>query len=211
MMDKHSRSGFALATTIFALIVLGVLATGGFYLARQESRVGLASERAAAAFYLAETGANQVMSEWDVSTYGSLGYWASTSVTDTSDAGVWTVNVTKMTDRLYFLGATGGVTQGSTVLGGAGRMLGIVARLNTAEIEPEAALTTRGMTDIRGTAEVHGEDQIPPGWGPVCPDPLENKPGILTNDKNDVKYAGSGNVSGDPKVAEADPPLDDAY
>jgi hypothetical protein len=211
MTETDSRRGFALATTVFVLVVLGVLATGGFYLARQETRMGVASKRATSAFYLAEAGTNQVMSEWDLERFGSLSYWATANVSDSTENGVWSVNVTKMTDRLYFLGATGGIPQGSSVYGGTGRMLGVVARLNTAEISPEAALTTRGKTDIRGTAQVHGEDRVPPGWGTVCPDQLENKTGILTNNRNDVKYTGAGNVSGDPKVSEADPPLDDAY
>jgi len=211
MRETDPRSGFALATTIFALVVLGVLATGGFYLARQETRVGMASKRATAAFYLAEDGANQVMSEWDSQRFSSLSYWGTANVSGTTDNGVWSVDVTKMTDRLYFLGATGGVTQGASVLGGAGRMLGIVARLNTAEIDPAAALTTRGKTDIRGTAEVHGEDQIPPGWAHHCPNPLKNKPGVLTNNESDVGFEGTGNVTGEPQVAEANPPLTDEY
>lgn len=37
MTDKQSQRGFALAATIFALVALGVLATGGFYFARQEA------------------------------------------------------------------------------------------------------------------------------------------------------------------------------
>jgi hypothetical protein len=211
MAVKHQKGGFALAATIFALVVLGVLATGGFYLARQETRIGVASERAASAFYLAEVGANEVMSEWDMATFGSLGTWGTATVSDTTDQGIWSVNVTRMSDRLYFLLATGGVQQGAAVLGGAGRMLGVVARLNTAEIAPEAALTTRGQTDIRGSAEVHGEDTDPPGWSPYCSTSPSDVPGILTNDDADVTYKGEGKVTGSPPIAEADPPLTDDY
>ncbi len=208
---SDSRGGFALAATIFALVVLGVLATGGFYLARQETRIGVASERATTAFYLAEEGMNQVMSEWRASSYSSLPYWGTTTVSDSTANGTWIVNITRMTDNLFFLGARAGNIQGSSVYGTTGRMLGVVARLSTADLMPEAALTTRGKTNIRGTAEVHGEDKVPPAWSDYCNDPLKNLPGVLTNKKSDVGYAGTGSLTGNPPIVEADPPLDDKY
>jgi len=211
MRKDLSREGFALAAAIFALVILGVLATGGFYLARQETRIGMASERGRTAFYLAETGANEVMSEWDMSTFGGLSSWQSATKADTTEDGFWNVQVTLMSNRLYFLTSTGGVLAGEEVLGGASRMVGIVARLITAELQPEAALTTRGVTNIRGTAEVHGEDTDPPGWSAFCSGTLEDAPGILTNDLTDVGYKGDGAVTGDPSVAQASPPLDDDY
>ena len=212
MRGTHSNQGFALAAAIFALVVLGILATGGFYLARQESRIGVASQRATAAFYVAEQGLSEVMSEWDMATFGALSDWSMATVTDSTEDGVWSVNVTKMTDRLYFLNSTGGVPQGSAVYGGSGRMLGVVARLSSPDLKPEAALTTRGKVDIRGTAEVHGEDQTPPGWGAHCSSyPLEDHPGILINKKADVGYKGDGSLSGNPEIQEADPPLTDQY
>jgi hypothetical protein len=206
-----SRGGFALAATIFALVVLGILATGGFYLARQETRIGVASKRATTAFYLAEQGMNQVMSEWDMSAYSSLPYWGTKTVSENTGNGTWTVNVTRMTDNLFFLGAMAGSNQGTAVYGNTGRMLGVVARLSTADLQPEAALTTRGQTTIRGTAEVHGEDQVPPGWAAYCDPPSGRLPGILTNLESEVSYSGVGHVTGDPPVAEANPPLTDEY
>ena len=83
MMKIHSRRGFALPAAVFALVVVGVLVTGGFYLARQETRIGMASERATAAFYLSERGAAEVMAEWDMSTFGSLSPWASAYKSET--------------------------------------------------------------------------------------------------------------------------------
>ena len=104
MMTKtYSNKGFALPAAVFALVVVGVLVTGGFYLARQETRIGVASERATTAFYLAERGATEVMSQWDMSTFGSLANWHSAVKADTVSDGIWPVAVTRMTDRLYFL------------------------------------------------------------------------------------------------------------
>jgi hypothetical protein len=203
MTTTHSNSGFALPAAVFALVVVGVLVTGGFYLARQETRIGVASERGTAAFYLAERGANEVMSEWDMSTFGSLANWGTATKTDTVDDGIWQVNVTKMTDRLFFLLSTGTVTQGSGMLGNASRMLGVVARLNTAEIIPRAALTTVGNLTIGGSSYIIGHDSVPAGWGGYCGLPGPSAPGILIDSLSNVKTVGVDyELEGDPPAAE---------
>ena len=56
--------------------------------------------------------------------------------------------------------------------------------------------------------KVHGEDEVPGGWGAECPGVLEDKPGILTDDENDVSTQGAAELTGDPPVAE-DPSIDD--
>lgn len=208
-MKMYSKRGFALPAAVFALVVVGVLATGGFYLARQESRIGVASGRATTAFYMAERGANEVMSQWNMSKFGALANWSSASVSDTTDNGIWSVNVTRMSSRLYFLLATGSVESGSAVYGTASRMLGVVARLMTANVEPEAALTTIGDLKLGGSSYIIGNDSIPSGWGGVC-DPLTgvNKPGVLIDDATGISYAGNTyNIEGDPEPIEADPTM----
>jgi len=72
----------------------------------------------------------------------------------------------------------------------------------SADMEPRAALTTRGPTRLQGTAEVHGEDEVPGGWGPVCTESLEPKPGILTDDEDDVTTQGAAEITGSPPVEE---------
>ncbi|MCJ7628200.1 MAG: hypothetical protein MUO50_07405, partial [Longimicrobiales bacterium] len=172
---------------VFALIVVGVLVTGGFYLARQETRIGVASGRATTAFYLAERGANEVMSQWDASRFGGLANWGTASVSDTTESGIWSVNVTKMSSRLYFLLASGRVEDGSPVYGDAGRMVGVVARLTTANVEPQAALTTVDDLKFGGSAFIDGNDFNPPEWGD-CSAPGAGKPGVLIDDINNINY-----------------------
>jgi len=202
-MMSFSKRGFALPVAVFALVVVGVLVTGGFYLARQETRIGVASERSTSAFYLAERGAMEVLSEWDVGTYGSLTAWGTTVAADTTDEGIWSVRVTRMNTRLYFLLATGRVREGSGMFGEASRMLGMIARLTTADIEPSAALTTVGDLTIGGSSYIDGNNQDPSGWGGFC-DPLgADKPGVLIDDTTNVKYAGGAyGLDGQPPLDE---------
>jgi hypothetical protein len=203
MTTFHSKRGFALPVAVFGLVVVGVLVTGGFYLARQETRIGMASQRGTAAFYMAERGAHEVMSQWDMSTFGALPNWSTATKTDTVDDGIWTVNVTKMTDRLFFLLSTGTVTQGSAMLGNASRMVGVVARLNTAEILPNAALTTVGDLTIGGSTQVDGHDSDPSMWSGYCGTSAGDKPGVLIDDVDNIKTVGTAFVlDGDPPFVE---------
>jgi hypothetical protein len=201
--DVRHRHGFALPVAVFALVVVGVLVTGGFYLARQETRIGVASKRATTSFYVAEQGAMEVMSEWDMSTFSALSNWASATVQDTTDNGTWSVTVTKMTPRLYFLLSTGTATEGEAMLGGASRMLGMIARLTTADILPQAALTTVGELRIGGSSYINGYDSVPDGWGGLCNPPGNDKPGVLIDSLSNVSYSGNSyGLEGDPGLDE---------
>jgi hypothetical protein len=212
MKDVGSRNGFALAAAVFTLVILGVLVTGGFYIARQEARIGVASERASAAFYMAEEGANRVISEWDAATFESLSDWGSATVSGVTDDGTWSVDVTRMSDYLYFLAATGGVSEGSAVYGGAGRTIGVVARRKNVKLEAPAAFSTKDKVRFVGKATVKGVDEIPPGWGENCPGPFENKAGILTNDSSSLSYKDQNfDISGEPPILEDEALLDEIF
>lgn len=200
---KQPEHGFALPAAVFALVVVGVLVTGGFYLARQETRSGVASERASTSFYLAERGAGEVMSEWDGSKFGSLSLWGTATVADTTDDGIWSVSVTRVSSRLYFLLANGAATAGEAVYGTAGRVLGIVARLRSASMDPRAALSTVGELRFGGSAQIFGQDYLPPAWSGTCDPAGPPKPGVLIDDKNNIKYQGhTKSIDGDPAVQE---------
>ncbi len=206
-MTHQSRSGFALPVAVLALVAVGVMVTGGFYMARQETRIGLAAERGATAFYLAERGAMEVMCQWDPQTFGTLANWATATVADTVEEGAWSVAVTRMTDRLYYLQSTGAVTEGSAVFGTATRTMGFVARLNSAEVIPKAALSTVGEIRVQGSMEIIGHDQNPSAWSGYCSAPGPSKPGILIDDLSNITEVGNAlTVDGSPAEAQ-DPTL----
>ena len=188
MRSHRNRRGFALPAAVGALVIIGVLVTAGFYMAQQEVKIGVASSNAQMAFYLAERGANDVVNDWSASTMLNLATWTDTTLVDTLDIGTWSVNVKRMATRLFYLDATGTVTQGGTQFSGATRRAGLLVRLFSGELDPPAALTTRGSVAMKGTADVHGEDEYPAGWGSVCTSSLADKPGLITNDTSGVSY-----------------------
>src|SRR5687768_10483642 len=92
-MDERRgrRGGFALPVAVFAMVIIGVLVTGGFYMARQETRIGVASQNASDAFYLAETGVYQTLATWQNSAMSAIGAWNVDTLNGTSTNGTWEV------------------------------------------------------------------------------------------------------------------------
>ena len=202
-MEHKKKRGFALPVAVFALVIVEVITTGAFFIARQEGRIGVASEYAGMAFFLTEQGLVDLMGGWNRELFAALPSWGDTTVTDNyPELGSIATRVTRMTDYLYFVDADGTVTRGGAMRSGASRRVGVTIRLVTADIAPPAALTTRGPTSLTGTAEVHGEDEAPPEWGGLCTGSLENKPGILTDNASQVSTQGAAEITGDPAVAE---------
>jgi hypothetical protein len=190
-----SRGGFALPIAVFALVVVGVLVTGGFYMARQETRIGIAGANAQAAFYLAERGIYNTLANWQGS-YASVAAWSTTTATGSDTDGTWSVSVMPMTSKLFFLRSTGTVTAGGPMMSGATRQVGMIARVQTPNMEPNAALTTVGTLNFGGNAIIDGRDNDPTGWvdpngNTLCPDDPVNKPGILMNDTTNLDFNGN--------------------
>jgi len=196
---RPDRGGFALPVAVLALVVVGVLVTAGFYMAQQETRIGVASQNSSMAFYIAEQGMNEVLANWSAAEYSQIPLWDTATVTGTITQGGYTVNVYHLTDRLYWVESEGQVTQGGR-LAGATRKMGLLAKIRTAWIDPPAALTTRGETDVGGTAMVNGYDSIPGPWRDqgMCTGTGADKPGIMTDSTDQVDTGGQGQILGDP-------------
>lgn len=195
------EAGFALPVAIFALAMMAVMITGGIFASRQESRISTATGNAATAFYLTERGLNETIMDWDPSAFAALGTFGQVTQTGTAAEGNWTVQVTKLGDRLFYLQSQGTVTEGGTMLAGGQHQQGLMARMEILDIDPPAALVTRGEVRVGGTAEIHGGDEVPAGWGGFC-GPTTDKPGVMNPDASDVSTFGSGEITGSPAVQE---------
>lgn len=203
MSPIQKQEGFALSVVIFALAVLAVLSTAGFFIARQETRIAVATKRATHAFYVAETGAMEVLSEWDADRFSRMATWSSATVTDRLGDGVWSVDVTRLSHRLYFLLANGKSTAGEAGYGGAGRALGFVAKVESALIDPQAALTTVGDLTVGGSSQIDGTDISPAAWTGYCDPTKPAKPGVLVDSLSNISIEGrKASAEGSPPFAE---------
>ena len=148
-MEQKKQRGFALPVAVFALVIVGVITTGGFFMARQEGRIGVASEHAGLAFYLSEQGLVDLLAGWNRELFGALPSWGDTTLTeDYPGVGNVTTRVTRMTDHLYFVEADGTVTRGGAMLSGASRRVGVTIRLT--DVPPPAV--PLAMLDLKPLA-----------------------------------------------------------
>jgi outer membrane receptor protein involved in Fe transport len=129
------------------MVIMGILVTAGFYMSRQELRIGVASKHANMAVNIAQAGANEVMANWNGFQLGNIGVWQDTTIVDTIASGIWTVNIQNANNFVYFLTSTGEVTEGGALWAGASRTIGVTTKIVFANIDPPAALTTRGKTN----------------------------------------------------------------
>jgi hypothetical protein len=193
------QRGFALPAAIGALVIIGILVTAGFFMARQELRIGVASNHANMAVNIAQMGANEVMANWNGYQLGLITPWDSSVITGTAAGGNWRVSVVNANSYVYRITSTGEVTEGGALWAGATRTVGIVARMLFADINPPGALTTRGNVTVQGTAGIDGTNQTPGAWGPYCTTvPTDDAAGVVTDAGGTVDTKGSGAVDGNP-------------
>jgi hypothetical protein len=205
--ERGQAEGFALPAAIVGLVVVGVLITGGIQLATQESRIGQATERGTQAFYLTESGMNTVFTTFSPANAGLQIWGTPATLSGTEGAGEWTSTVRRVDESLFFIQTTGTV---ATAGGGqASRTLGTMAKLFSVAINPPAALQTIGNVQISGQAQIRGEDLVPPTWNSqLCPNPLQNLPGVVTDGGRTVNTSGANaTVSGSPQPHVEDPTL----
>ncbi|MEX2531161.1 MAG: hypothetical protein WD960_10345 [Gemmatimonadota bacterium] len=199
-MVGPGREGFALPAAILALAVVAVLITGGFHMATQEQRVGISGERATQAFYIAEDALGQALLEWQ-SVMGGVDHWEhGTTVTYPGPRGTGSVQALRVDDNLYYFESAALLDEGGTLPNGAVSRIGMMVRRVSAQIEVDAALTTQGQVQLRGSSEIHGEDVIPSDWG-HCPAAGPARPGVVVGPGGDVSIRGgnqANRLTGDP-------------
>jgi hypothetical protein len=155
------------------------------------------------------------MANWNGYQLGNILPWTDTTLTDTISDGIWTVDIANANDYVYFLTATGQVTRGGDMWAGASRTVGIAAKILFADINPPAALTTRGSVKVgSGAADIIGNDSVPPLWAPYCAGITPNDTtAVLVDDtmggSNPVN--GTKGLTGNPQYAEDSTIVDSTF
>ena len=102
--DTEMRTGMALAAVLYALVILGLLASASFFVAMQEMRSGLAALSVQQALAAAESAAESTVGHWNDGAYGSMGVGDSVTVKRTPSRGLPRVSVTiSRTGEVYYL------------------------------------------------------------------------------------------------------------
>ncbi|MEZ4424021.1 MAG: hypothetical protein R3E98_11445 [Gemmatimonadota bacterium] len=192
----------AFLLALVALSILGLVVTGGFYAARQETRISMASDRAQRALDVAETGIAEVLSNWQGERFGLLPPGQTDQITSLAREGSATIDVRRVSERLYLLDSRGGLFADP----GIEHRIAVLTRLNSPLFTAgSAALSLSGLA-LEGDVGVTGADFTPLSWAPVCGAAGGGMAGVILPDDSAVTTAGPAVVSGVPPVVE-DPAL----
>ena len=208
MTYVRSERGIALPLAIFALVVIGGMVAGSFFIATQEQSVGRNSVRFQQAFAAAEEGAQATVANWSSAVYNTLNNGDSVSIGGVLDSrtGWYRGSVRRLSD-LLFLVRSEGFNRDST----ARQQVGIVVRLRPLEITINSALKTQGDTRIGGSSFISGNDHLPGSWT-GCPALNSALPGIRIDPAGSITTSGCSSlecVEGSPKV-EVDETINDS-
>lgn len=197
--------GFALAVSIFALVIIAGLVTGTFLAARQELKIGLNSRSAMKAFSAAEAGLNSTVAQWDYA-WNNLATGATATITPgtLANSGTYSGTVRRLNNELFLVQTQGVANQDTSVQ----RTVATLLRLQQIQMNFNAALTVRGNTTVGGSSMLDGRDIPPTGWS-ACPTTgLDTLPGIILPSTSGSSI-NLGNVVGDPQIV-TDPTINDS-
>jgi len=199
MNPLRSRRGIALPIAIFALVIIGALVAGAFFVGFQEQRVGHNTIKSQQAFAAAEAGAEAQVASWVPGRMNAMAVGSTAAFVGTlaGSDGWFRGGVTRLNGQLFLIRSDGFNADSS-----ARHRVGLIVRLNPIELGVRAALTTRDSVELGDAAFVDGTDHVPSGWT-GC-DSLPAVAGIRSPDSTEVTANGGGvsaYVSGSPRVA----------
>lgn len=200
MIRLRETRGIALPLAIFALVIIGALVAGAFFIGFQEQRVGRNTIKTQQAFAAAEAGAQAQVAAWvpanmNAMAIGSTAVFAGTL----TGSNAWYRGDVLRLNRLLYLVRSEGFSSDST----ARQHIGMLLRLRPVEFDMQAALTTQGSVKLGGSSYLDGNDHIPTGWS-GC-DSLPALAGIRTSDTTDITVSGgslTNYVNGSPVLQQ---------
>ncbi len=204
----RSRQGFALPVAIGAIVLIGTMLAGIFFLVTQETRIGKNTASQEIAFRAAERGTNMLRAMWAPSMFSGLttgtpvreaAYtYDSTGLGGPAD----TVVLTKVASNMFMVVSTGRAGASAIAASfGARKRTSMIIKLLQPQFNFIGALTVRGALQVGGSSNINGNDTAPNGWS--CPSLTNALAGIATNNGSNITYSGCNNLSciqGSPKI-----------
>jgi hypothetical protein len=198
-LRPRPRDGFVLPVALMAMIVIGAIVTGGFYVASQEHTVSVSTDQAARALAMAEYGLDEAMATMrgrDVVRYGvgtPVVFSPVQVMNGSSVQGEYRIGILPLVDEtLYLIHSEGRAGGGSNA---ATRRVSSLMRLNSFKSDyTRAALVVYGEFTRSGNSTVNGAD--------VC-GVESGTPGVIAKDTSVVTEDGQKDkIMGDPPKEE---------
>jgi Tfp pilus assembly protein PilX len=199
----QNERGIALVVAILALVVIGAIVAGTFFISTVEQRTSFNTVQTTQAFEAAEAGLQDGTANWNTNwnsmASGTIqGPFTSSSYAASSGSS-YNYTVTRLNNQLFLLKSTG-TRQGAT------QTLASLIRLMTVNVNATGAVTAGGNVQVGGNATIDGRNTTPTGWSscPSAPDMagIRSSGTIATN--------GSPNIYGSPQRVQNDPTVTQA-
>lgn len=199
---SQQRRGFALATAVGAIALIGAIVAGAFVASTGEFRTGRDALQQTRAFAAAEYGNNAMRSNWDPAWHNTLN--RGDTIVRTYDAGgaAAIVRATRLSDGVFLI--TSEASSGTGLASGSRRRVASLLKLSVPNVALKGALTARGNTKVGGSALMIGRDTLYPGWDCAAPAKGSGVPGLAIPAWENVSLGGTCKdymcVQGDPKA-----------
>lgn len=198
--NLRSERGIALVAAIVALVVIGALVAGTFFVSSLEQKTAENSVDAAEAYQAAEAGIVKNVANWDTGN-NLLATDAGTTIAQDSVATgtYFNVTISRLNSSLFLLKSVG--TRNGTT-----QSLAMVLRTVTVNPSVGAAVTAKGNVSVGGNASIVGTNTTPTGWSGCATAP--DMGGIRTS--GTVSTNGNPTISGSPARIQNDSSVNDA-
>ncbi|HEX9166419.1 MAG TPA: hypothetical protein VF862_10960 [Gemmatimonadales bacterium] len=220
-MDTTGRDnrGMALVMALFAIVVVGALVAGSFFVGRVEQVTGYNTVWASQAGEAADAGLTHALNTVEAETYQALPVYTPAAPTElalatvSSDGIAFTDTVRRLNNTLFEVRATGRkIGAGGVVLAQAS--VAQLVRLAKATIDVNAAVTVQDPINFNGNAFlIDGYNEYPVGWGGSdCPTGgpdagnTDDKVAIRSATETGAKSSDMDNLAGYPTKTVPDDP-----
>ena len=163
---RSSRDGIALPIALAGIVLIGILAASGLYLAAQERRAGENAVLAEQALSAVDVGLGGVIEAWDGESAASLGLGEGWHVAPSVIGATASVDVTRLSERTFWVAAEGRSSRGAAF---ARRRASGVIRVAVPDLPVAAALSAAAPVTLGAGAAVSGLAGAPcePGGDPA--------------------------------------------
>jgi hypothetical protein len=201
-MHPRSRDGFALPMALFAMVIIGALVTGGFYVSSQEHTVSVSTDFAAQALDIAEYGLEETLTMWKSGDLGgTVGqvqtYEVRPVMHGARQLGTYQIRVIPLGGAVYMVESEGRITRGTQT---AVRRVGSFVRTTGAGLPYPSAVSVFGKFSAEGNARVSGMDADSCAGFDV--------PGVTAVSDTLVSEGNRDRITGDPDDVVAESELD---
>jgi hypothetical protein len=206
---SHPRSGIAMVLSLVAIIVVGGIVAAISGSTMIETRTAEVGRRQNQAFAVADAAAGELIGNWESGVNNIMPVGTSRNVSGTAPGGTgtYTATISRTNQEIFLVDVVG-----RDAASQARQRLGLLVKLRVLTFDATAALTTRGVGRVGGSASISGADNIPTGWAAECPPAGPQASGVRHPNTSQLTFFGGCNnqscVVGDPRVLN-DPTVND--